>query len=105
MARCCRSCYTDRRRKWRDSAYSGHRHVIPHYAPQAKSVIQMNAHRHRPLSEQDRVRNRTKSKVRAQVEHAFLIIKQIFDRAKVRYRRHRRTRTGSRSVAGQYVST
>ena len=31
-------------------------------------------------------RNRTKSKVRAKVEHAFLVIKRIFGWAKVRYR-------------------
>ena len=44
------------------------------------------AHRHRPLSEEARTRNRTKSKVRAKVEHAFLVIKRIFGWAKVRYR-------------------
>jgi transposase, IS5 family len=69
-----------------DSAYSGQRDVIRHHAPQAKSFIQAKAHRHRPLSEEERTRNRTKSKVRAKVEHAFLVIKRIFGWAKVRYR-------------------
>jgi hypothetical protein len=42
--------------------------------------------RNRPLSaEQCRV-NRTKSKVRAKVEHPFLVIKRIFGFTKVRYR-------------------
>jgi IS5 family transposase len=52
-------------RVWGDSAYSGQRDVIQHHAPDAKSFIQTKAHRHRPLSETERARNRTKSKVRA----------------------------------------
>jgi transposase, IS5 family len=60
--------------------------VIRQHAPKAKSFIQAKAHRHRPLSEEARTRNRTKSKVRAKVEHAFLVIKRIFGWAKVRYR-------------------
>ncbi|MCS6305723.1 MAG: IS5 family transposase [Nitrospira sp.] len=73
-------------RVWGDSAYSGQRDVIRHHAPDAKSFIQTKAHRHRPLSEVERARNRTKSKVRAKVEHAFLVIKRLFGWAKVRYR-------------------
>jgi IS5 family transposase len=73
-------------RVWGDSAYSGQRDVIREHAPQAKCFIQAKAHRHRPLSEEERGRNRTKSKVRAKVEHAFLVIKRIFGWAKVRYR-------------------
>ena len=73
-------------RVWGDSAYSGQRDVIRQHAPKAKSFIQAKAHRHRPLSEAERARNCTKSKVRAKVEHAFLVIKRIFGWAKVRYR-------------------
>jgi len=73
-------------RVWGDSAYSGQRDVIQRHAPNAKSFIQTKAHRHRPLSEEERAHNRTKSKVRAKVEHAFLVIKRIFGWAKVRYR-------------------
>jgi IS5 family transposase len=69
-----------------DAAYSGQREVIQHHAPHAQSFIQSKAHRHRPLSKDERARNRTKSKVRAKVEHAFLVIKRIFGWAKVRYR-------------------
>lgn len=60
--------------------------VIRRHAPRAQSFVQTKAYRHRPLSEEQRARNRTKSKVRAKVEHAFLIIKRIFGWAKVRYR-------------------
>src|SRR5574338_1314089 len=58
-------------RVWGDAAYSGQRDVIRQHAPGAKPFIQTNAHRHRPLSEAERARNRTKSKVRAKVEHVF----------------------------------
>ena len=34
----------------------------------------------------ERGKNRTKSKVRAKVEHPFLVIKRVFGFAKVRYR-------------------
>jgi IS5 family transposase len=73
-------------RVWGDAAYSGQRDVIRHHAPSAKNFIQTKAHRHRPLSEAERARNRTKSKVRAKVEHVFLVIKRIFGWSKVRYR-------------------
>jgi len=73
-------------RVWGDAAYSGQREVIRQHAPKAKSFIQAKAHRHRPLSEEERTKNRTKSKVRAKVEHAFLVIKRIFGWTKVRYR-------------------
>jgi len=73
-------------RVWGDAAYSGQREVIRQHAPHAKSFIQTKAHRHRPLSEEERDRNHTKSKVRAKVEHAFLVIKRIFGWTKVRYR-------------------
>lgn len=71
---------------WGDSAYRGQREVIRQHALQAKSVIQAKAHRHRPLSEEARTCNRTKSKVLAKVEQAFLVITRIFGWATVRSR-------------------
>jgi hypothetical protein len=38
------------------------------------------------VDEVERTKNRTKSKVRARVEHSICIIKRVFDFAKVRYR-------------------
>jgi IS5 family transposase len=73
-------------RVWGDAAYSGQRDVIRQHAPDARNFIQAKAHRHRPLSEAERARNRTKSKVRAKVEHVFLVIKRIFGWSRVRYR-------------------
>jgi IS5 family transposase len=45
-----------------------------------------SAYRNRPLSEADKAANRRKSKVRAKVEHPFLVLKRIWGFAKVRYR-------------------
>ena len=73
-------------RVWGDAAYRGQRDVIRQHAPHATSFIQTKAHRHRSLTEEERARNRTKSKVRAKVEHAFLVITRIFGWAKVRSR-------------------
>jgi transposase, IS5 family len=73
-------------RVWGDAAYSGQHDVIRHHAPEAQSFIQTKAHRHRPLSETERARNRTKSQVRAKVEQVFWVMKQIFGWVKVRYR-------------------
>ena len=71
---------------WGDAAYSGQHDVLRHHAPGAQRVIQTNAHRHRPLSEDERARNRMKPKVRANVEPAFLVIKRICGWANVRSR-------------------
>jgi len=51
------------------------------------SVKSTSANVHgRPLSEQDKKQNTTKSKVRARVEHPFLISKRVFGFSKVCYR-------------------
>ena len=76
----------DERRVWGDSAYAGQGDVIRQYAPHARDFTQKKACRHRALSDGERSRNRTKSKVRAKVEHPFLVIKRIFGFARVRYR-------------------
>jgi IS5 family transposase len=73
-------------RVWGDSAYSGQQATIRRHAPQAKDFTQRKAHRHRALSDNERQRNRTKSQVRAKVEHPLLVLKRIFGFRKVRYR-------------------
>ena len=73
-------------RIWGDAAYTGQREVIRERAPRARDFTNRMGHRHRPLSEQERAKNRRKSKVRAKVEHPFLVIKRIFGFTKVRYR-------------------
>lgn len=76
----------DETRVWGDSAYTGQGEVIRHHAPKAKDFTNMKGFRHRPLSDADAAKNKTKSQVRAKVEHPFLILKRIFGFNKVRYR-------------------
>ena len=74
------------RRVWGDSAYTGQGDVIRKAAPFARDFTQKKACRNLSLSEADRSKNRTKSKVRARVEHPFLVLKQVFGFRKARYR-------------------
>jgi IS5 family transposase len=73
-------------RVYGDSAYASQKELIRQTAPKAKDFTNQKASRHKPLSEREREKNRTKSQVRAKVEHAFLVIKRIFGFAKVSYR-------------------
>ena len=73
-------------RVWGDQAYRGQRAVIRAHAPKARDFTNRR-YRHRgAVNEVERARNRTKSKVRAKVEHCFGVIKRVFGFAKVRYR-------------------
>ena len=73
-------------RVWGDQAYRGQRALIREHAPQARDFTNRR-YRHRGIvDEVERTKNRTKSKVRARVEHAIGVIKRVFGFAKVRYR-------------------
>lgn len=76
----------DETRVWGDSAYAGQSEVIQRVAPAAKDFTQGKSSRHKRLDMADRLRNRTKSRVRAKVEHVFGTMKRIFGFTKVRYR-------------------
>jgi IS5 family transposase len=73
-------------RVWGDSAYSGQTELIKAHAPNALDFTHHKGRRNQPLSKAERAKNTTKSRVRAKVEHAFLVIKRIFGFTKVRYR-------------------
>jgi IS5 family transposase len=76
----------DETRVWGDQAYRGQTDVIRQHAPSAKDFTNRR-YRHRGVvDETERAKNRTKSRVRAKVEHAFGVIKRVFGFAKVRYR-------------------
>jgi len=83
-----------------DSAYSGQGDVIAKHALRATDFTNNKGARNRPLSVEDKSKNRTKSKVRAKVEHPFLILKRIFGFNKVRYRGLDKTPTGCLLRAG-----
>jgi IS5 family transposase len=73
-------------RVYGDSAYASQKALIRQAAPKAKDFTNQKAARHKPLTERERGKNRSKSRVRAKVEHAFLVIKRVFGFAKVAYR-------------------
>jgi IS5 family transposase len=73
-------------RVWGDSAYSGQDEKIKSKAPRARNFTHEKGRRNAPLTDRQRARNQTKSKVRAAVEHPFLTIKQLFRFSKVCYR-------------------
>ncbi len=73
-------------RVWGDSAYAGLGDVIRENAPKARDFTQKKGARHRRLSDEERSSNRTKSKVRAKVEHPILVFKRLFGFCKVRCR-------------------
>jgi len=63
-------------RVWGDQAYRGQRAVIRQHAPKAKDFTNRR-YRHRGVvDEVERAKNRTKSKVRARVEHSIGVIKR-----------------------------
>jgi len=76
----------DETRVWGDSAYTGKRATMTNRAPNARDFTQKKGSRYRKLTEEDRRRNRTKSRVRSKVEHVFGILKGRFGFTKVRYK-------------------
>jgi IS5 family transposase len=73
-------------RVWGDAAYTGQTEAIRRVAPCAQDFTHAKGRRNQPLDAAAKARNRTKSKVRAKVEHVFAVIKRVFGFTKVRYR-------------------
>ena len=73
-------------RVYGDSAYRGQKEAIIEAAPNAKDFTNERAQRNAPLTDAQKARNRSKSAVRAHVEHPFLHIKRLWGYAKTRYR-------------------
>lgn len=60
--------------------------MIQQCAPQARDFTQRRCRWRGQVDRVEQAKNRLKSKVRAKVEHAFGIIKNVFGFTKVRYR-------------------
>jgi transposase, IS5 family len=73
-------------RVWGDQAYRGQTEVIKANAPNAKDFTNRRCRHQGIVDEVERRKNRTKSRVRAKVEHAIGVIKRVFGFTKVRYR-------------------
>jgi IS5 family transposase len=76
----------DERKVWGDAAYQGQGEAIKDAAPNAQDMTCRRTKFKNYVDEVARRKNTTKSKVRAKVEHPFLILKRIFGFDKVRYR-------------------
>jgi IS5 family transposase len=73
-------------RVWGDQAYRGQGEVIHECAPKAKDFTNRRYKHRGVVDEVEKAKNRTKSRVRAKVEHSIGVIKRVFGFAKVRYR-------------------
>lgn len=73
-------------RVWGDAAYQGQTDIIKRCAPKAKDMTHRRCRNRGRVDEIGRANNRNKSRVRAKVEHAFGVIKNIFGFVKVRYK-------------------
>jgi IS5 family transposase len=73
-------------RVYGDQAYRGQAEVIRQRAPKAKDFINQRYRYNGQIDETERRKNRSKSKIRSRVEHAFWVIKGLFGFTKVRYR-------------------
>jgi IS5 family transposase len=81
-------------RVWGDQAYRGQREAIRQVAPAAQDFTNRRCKHGGVVDEAEKAKNRTRSRVRAKVEHPFLVIKQVFGFARVRYRGLEKTHTG-----------
>jgi transposase, IS5 family len=73
-------------RVYGDQAYRGHRTTIRQHAPDARDFTNRRYRHGGIVNEVERGKNRSKSRVRAKVEHCIGVIKRVFGFTKVRYR-------------------
>jgi IS5 family transposase len=78
--------YGEERNGWGDGGYQGQTGAIQQAAPKAQDITCKRTKFKQYVDPLQKKKNRSKSKVRAKVEHAFRILKRIFGFDKVRYR-------------------
>jgi len=72
---------------WGDAGYQGQTEAIHEAAPQAQDMTNRRVKKSKgKVDEEEKRKNRTKSRVRAKVEWPFRILKRVFHYTKVRYR-------------------
>jgi IS5 family transposase len=76
----------DENKVWGDAGYQGQTEVIHAAAPEAQDMTNRRAKTKAGVDEEQKRKNRTKSRVRAKVEWPFRILKRVFKYTKVRYR-------------------
>ena len=81
------------RRVYGDSAYASQKALIHSKAAKAKDFTNQRVKRKGEIDEVVRRKNRTKSSIRARVEHVFGVLKRLWGFGKVRYRGLRKNAT------------
>jgi len=77
----------EEKKVWGDAGYQGQTETIREAAPAAQDMTNRRVKKAKgEVDEEEKRKNRTKSRVRAKVEWPFRILKQIFKYTKVRYR-------------------
>jgi transposase, IS5 family len=71
---------------WGDAGYQGQTEAIHEAAPDAQDMTNRRTKFKNYVDEEGKRKNKTKSKVRAKVEHPFRILKRVFGFIKLRYR-------------------
>jgi len=74
------------RRVYGDSAYASQKQLIASKAPKAKDFTNQRSCFKGLIDETVRAKNRSKSRIRARVEHVFGVVKRLWGFGKVRYR-------------------
>jgi IS5 family transposase len=74
------------RKVWGDQGYKGQREAMRTAAPKAQDMTNQGYRRNGEVNEVEKAKNRSKSRIRARVEHVFGIMKRVFGFQKVRYR-------------------
>jgi IS5 family transposase len=76
----------EEKKVWGDAGYQGQTAAIHEAAPQAQDMTNRRVKTKQGVDEDEKRKNRTKSRVRAKVEWPFRILKRVFGFTKVRYR-------------------
>jgi IS5 family transposase len=76
----------EEKKVWGDAGYQGQTEAIHTVAPQAQDMTSKRVKTKAGVDEEQKRKNRTKSRVRAKVEWPFRILKRVFGFTKVRYR-------------------
>jgi IS5 family transposase len=76
----------EEKKVWGDGGYQGQTEAIRSAAPAAQDMTNRRTKFKNYVDDEGKRKNKTKSKVRAKVEHPFRILKRVFGFTKVRYR-------------------
>ena len=76
----------EEKKVWGDAGYQGQTEAIHEAAPKAQDMTNRRVKTKQGVDEEQKRKNRTKSRVRAKVEWPFRILKRVFGFIKVRYR-------------------